>query len=145
MRVTKEYIASAHAKGCYVDRSDGTVYPAVPLATFLDAVEDLFIVRTERLNYCTADICYCNYSDFFKCYTILLRSYTTFVAVYIPTTDRLFVFDYYSPTTSQHLAKFRVWLRNHYHRVLNFPIYRRVRDKKGSHIEYEPFIPFVNE
>ena len=30
MRVTKEYIESAHAKGCYVDRSDGTIYPAVP-------------------------------------------------------------------------------------------------------------------
>lgn len=145
MRVTKEYIASAHAKGCYVSRFDGTIYPAVPRATFLDAVEDLTIVRTERLNYCNADICYCEYSEFFMCHPILLRSYTTFVAVYIPTTDRLFVFDYYSPTTSQHLAKFRVWLRNHYYRVLNFPIYRRVRDKKGSHIEYEPFIPFVSE
>lgn len=145
MKVTKEYIANAHAKGCYVDRSDGTIYPAVPLFTFMNGIHDLTIARTERLNYCKADICYCDYSEFFKCSPILLRSYSTFVAVYIPTTDRLFVFDYYSVTTSQHIAKFRVWLRNNYYRVLNFPIYRRVRDKQGSHLEYEPFIPFVNE
>lgn len=145
MRVKKEYIANAHAKGLYVDRSDGTTYPAIPRTTFIVAVKDLTITHHERLNYCQADICYCDYSEFFKCHPILLRSYRTFVAVYIPTTDRLFVFDYYSNTTSQHIAKFRVWLRNHYYRVLNFPIYRRVRDKQGSHIEYEPFIPFVNE
>lgn len=145
MRVTKEYIASAHSKGCYVDRSDGTIYPATPRATFLHAVNELDVEYSAQLNYCKAEICLCKYSDFFKCRPVLLRSYTTYVAVYIPTTDRLFVFDYYSPTTSQHLAKFRVWLRNHYYRVLNFPIYRRVRDKNGSHIEYEPFIPFVNE
>lgn len=145
MKPTKEYIANAHAKGCYVDRSDGTIYPAVPRFTFMNGIHDLIINRTERLNYCKADICYCNYSEFFKCNPILLCSYSTFVAVYIPTTDRLFVFDYYSNTTSQHIAKFRVWLRDNYYRVLNFPIYRRVRDKQGSHIEYEPFIPFVNE
>lgn len=145
MKPTKEYIANAHAKGCYVDRSDGTIYPAVPRFTFMNGIHDLIINRTERLNYCKADICYCNYSEFFKCRPILLRSYSTFVAVYIPATDRLFVFDYYSPTTCQHIAKFRVWLRDNYYRVLNFPIYRRVRDKQGSHIEYELFIPFVNE
>ena len=145
MKVTKEYIESAHAQGCYVDRSDGTIYPATPRPIFFMALSDLTIDRTERLNYCKADICYCNYSEFFKCRPILLRSCSTLVAVYIPTTDRLFVFDYYSTTTCQHIAKFRVWLRNHYYRVLNFPIYRRVRDKQGSHIEYEPFIPFVNE
>lgn len=145
MKPTKEYIANAHAKGCYVDCSDGTIYPAVPCFTFKNAIHDLTIAHTERLNYCKAEICYCNYSDFFKCHPILLRSYATFVAVYIPTTDRLFIFDYYSNTTTQHIAKFRVWLRNHYYRVLEFRIYRRVRDKQGSHIEYEPFIPFVNE
>lgn len=145
MRVTKEYIASAHAKGCYVSRMDGTIYPAVPRNEFLNAVNELSIARHEPLNYCKADICYCDYSEFFKCHPILLRSYSTFVAVYIPITDRLFVFDYYSNTTTLHLRKFSEWLRNHYYRVLKFPIYRRVRDKKGSHIEYEPFIPFVNE
>lgn len=145
MKPTKEYIENAHAKGCYVDRSDGTIYPATPRTTFFNAVEDLTITRQEQLNYCQAHICYCGYSEFFKCSPILLRSYSTFVAVYIPATDRLFVFDYYSPTTCQHIAKFRVWLRNHYYRVLIFSIYRRVRDKQGSHIEYEPFIPFVNE
>lgn len=145
MRVTKEYIENAHAKGYYVDRSDGTIYPATPRSTFLMALSDLTIYHTERLNYCKAHICYCDYSEFFKCNPILLRSYSTFVAVYIPATDRLFVLDYYSNTTSQHIAKFRVWLRNNYYRVLNFPTYRRVRDKQGSHLEYEPFIPFVNE
>lgn len=145
MKLTKEYIANAHAQGCYVDRSNGAIYPAVPRATFLNAVNELTISSHERLNYCQADICYCDYSEFFKCYPILLRSYSTFVAVYIPTTDRLFVFDYYSVTTSQQIAKFSRWLRNNYYKVLNFPIYRRVRDKQGSHIEYEPFIPFVNE
>lgn len=145
MRPSKEYIANAHAKGCYVDRSDGTIYPATPRSTFLGAVEDLTIARTEKLNYCKSEICYCDYSEFFKCHPILLRSYATFVAVYIPVTDRLFVFDYYSPTTSRHIARFKVWLRNRYYRVLNFPIYRRVRDKQGSHIEYEPLIPFVNK
>ena len=145
MRVTKEYIENAHAKGCYVDRSDGTIYPATPRTTFLNAVNELTVSYSVRLYYCKAEICLCDYSEFFKCRPILLRSYSTFVAVYIPTTDRLFVFDYYSNTTSQHIAKFRVWLRDNYYRVLNFPIYRRVRDKQGSHIEYEPFIPFVND
>ena len=60
MKVTKEYIASAHAKGCYVDRSDGTIYPAVPRAEFLNAVNELDITRYEPLNYCKADICYCD-------------------------------------------------------------------------------------
>ena len=115
MKPTKQYIADAHAKGLYVDRSTGEVFPAIPRTTFIDAVECLEIERVERLNYCQAEICYCGYSELFKC----------------------------RPTTSQHLAKFRVWLRDHYYRVLNFPIYRRVRDKVGSHIEYEPFIPFV--
>lgn len=145
MKPTKEYIENAHAKGCYLDRSDGTIYPAVPRFTFMNAIHELTISYSVRLYHCKAEICLCNYSGFFKCCPILLRSYSTFVAVYIPLTDRLFVFDYYSPTTSQHIAKFRVWLREHYHSVLNFLTYRRVRDKQGSHIEYEPFIPFVNE
>lgn len=145
MKPTKEYIANAHAKGCYVDRSDGTIYPAVSRTTFFNAVDELTINYSVRLYHCKAEICLCNYSEFFRCCPILLRSYSTFVAVYIPLTDRLFVFDYYSNTTTQHIAKFRKFLNDHYYRVLNFPIYRRVRDKQGSHIEYEPFIPFVNE
>lgn len=145
MKLTKEYIENAHAKGCYVDRSDGTIYPAVPRFTFMNAIHEITISYSVRLYHCKAEICLCNYSGFFKCCPILLRSYSTFVAVYIPLTDRLFVFDYYNHTTSQHIAKFRVWLREHYHSVLNFLTYRRVRDKQGSHIEYEPFIPFVNE
>ena len=145
MRITKEYIDIANAEGLYVDRSDGTLYPACPREDFIKAVESLGVWHTERLNYCQAEICYCDYSPFFNCKPILLRSYSTYVAVYIPTTDRLFVFDYYSATTCSHVAKFKAWLRNHYYRVLQFPIYRRVRDKNGSHLEYEQLIPFVTK
>lgn len=145
MRLSKEYIDKAHSLGLYVDRSDGTIYPAIPREDFLNAVECLKISETERLNYCQADICYCDFSPTFNCHPILLRSYSTYVAVYIPATDRLFVFDYYSATTCSHVAKFKAWLKNHYYRVLQFPIYRRVRDKNGSHLEYEPFIPFVTK
>lgn len=143
MKLTKEYIANAHAKGCYVDRSDGTIYPGVPLFSFMNGIHDLTIARTERLNYCKAEICYCDYSEFFKCRPILLRSYSTFVAVYIPATDRLFVFDYYSPTTCQHISKFKNELRRNYLKALQFNCYRRVKGKNGSRIEYEPFIPFT--
>lgn len=145
MKVSKEYIEKAHAQGCYVDRSDGTIYPATPRTTFLNAVNELTHSYGVRLYHCKAEIFLCDYSDFFKCCPILLRSYATFVAIYIPNTDRLFVFDYYSNTTTQHIAKFRKFLNANYFRVIKFPIYRRVRDKQGSHIEYEPFIPFVNE
>ena len=65
MKPTKEYIANAHAKGCYVDRSDGTIYPAIPRTTFLNAVDELTINYSVRLYYCKAEICLCNYSGFF--------------------------------------------------------------------------------
>ena len=94
----------------------------------------------KRLYYCVAQIIYPDFSDF-----LILKSYSTIVAAYQISSGILWVFGFYSNTTVQHIAKFRVWLREHYYRVLNFPIYRRVRDKQGSHIEYEPFIPFVNE
>lgn len=84
MKPTKEYIENAHAKGCYVDRSDGTIYPAVPRFTFMNAIHELTISYSVRLYHCKAEICLCNYSGFFKCCPILLRSYSTFVAVYIP-------------------------------------------------------------
>lgn len=35
MKPTKEYIANAHAKGLYVDRSYGTTYPAPPFLMLL--------------------------------------------------------------------------------------------------------------
>jgi hypothetical protein len=63
--------------------------------------------------------------------------------MYLPSTDRLFVFDYYSTTTCQHISKFKNELRRNYMKALQFNCYRRVRCKNGSRIEYEPFIPFT--
>ena len=143
MKIKKSYIEKAHADGLYVDRTDGTVYPAIPRDEFFRKVETLTPVRMDRLNYCQAQIVYCAYSDEFNTNPILLKSYLTYVAMYLPSTDRLFVFDYYSPTTCQHINKFKNELRRNYLKALQFNCYRRVRGKNGSRIEYEPFIPFT--
>ena len=58
-----------------------------------------------RLYYCKAWILQSVYSKW-----ILLQSYKTIVAAYDKNTEILFVFDYYSVTTSQHVAKFQKWL-----------------------------------
>ena len=58
-----------------------------------------------RLNYCTAWIIKPDFSDF-----LILQSYSTIVAAYQFSTGILWVFGYYSATTSQHIAKFRTWL-----------------------------------
>lgn len=47
----------------------------------------------------------CN-SDF-----IILKSYSTIVAVFQRSTGILWIFDYYSHTTVSHIAKFRNWIR----------------------------------
>ena len=41
---------------------------------------------------------------------ILLQSYNKIVAAYDKNTEILFVFNYYSVTTAQHVSKFRKWL-----------------------------------
>ena len=61
---------------------------------------------TERLYYCKANIIHPDFSDF-----IILRSYSSVVAVFEYSTKILWVFGYYSNTTSQHVAKFKNWLR----------------------------------
>ena len=72
-------------------------------ATFmLDNYPD---VKTIRLYYCKAWITQSKYSRW-----ILLQSYKTIVAAYDKNTEILYVFDYYSATTSQHIAKFQKWL-----------------------------------
>ena len=61
--------------------------------------------QIERLYYCKAWVYMPGNSDF-----IILRSYSTIVAAYQISTGILWVFDYYTHTTAQHVAKFRTWL-----------------------------------
>ena len=58
-----------------------------------------------RLYYCKAWIIKPDFSDF-----LILQSYSTIVAAYQFSTGILWVFDFYSHTTAQHVAKFRNWL-----------------------------------
>lgn len=62
-----------------------------------------------RLYYCTAWIIKPDFSDF-----LILQSYSTIVAAYQFSTGILWVFDFYSHTTAQHVAKFRNWIRYKY-------------------------------
>lgn len=52
-----------------------------------------------RLNQCQA-----HYVDTGK--AVILRSYNTIVAIFSKEVGSLYVFDYYSPTTVQHISKF---------------------------------------
>lgn len=69
-----------------------------------------------RLYYCTAWIIKPDFSDF-----LILQSYSTIVAAYQYSTGILWVFDRYSNTTSQHVAKFRNWIRYKYRTGWNYP------------------------
>ena len=69
-----------------------------------------------RLYYCKAWIIHPDFSDF-----IILQSYSTIVAAYQFSTNILWVFGYYSPTTAQHVAKFRNWVRYKYNTGWNYP------------------------
>ena len=69
-----------------------------------------------RLNYCTAWIIKPDFSDF-----LILKSYSTIVAAYQFSTGILWVFEYYSATTAQHIAKFRNWIRYEYRTGWNYP------------------------
>lgn len=71
----------------------------------------------ERLYNCKALILHPDFSDF-----LILQSYSTIVAAYQYTTGILWVFDFYSNTTAQHIAKFRNWIRYRYRTGLNYPI-----------------------
>lgn len=63
----------------------------------------------ERLYYCKAWIIKPDFSDF-----LILQSYSSIVAAYEYSTNILWVFDFYSNTTAQHVAKFLNWLRYKY-------------------------------
>lgn len=69
-----------------------------------------------RLYYCKAWIINPDFSDF-----LILQSYSTIVAAYQFSTNILWVFDYYSKTTAQHVAKFRNWIRYEYRTGWNYP------------------------
>ena len=69
-----------------------------------------------RLYYCKAWIIKPDFSDF-----LILQSYSTIVAAYQYSTDILWVFGFYSNTTSQHVAKFRNWIRYKYNTGWNYP------------------------
>ena len=69
-----------------------------------------------RLYYCKAWIIKPDFSDF-----LILQSYSTIVAAYQFSTGILWVFDFYSHTTAQHIAKFRNYIRHKYHTGWNYP------------------------
>lgn len=72
--------------------------------------------QIEQLYSCKAWIFMPDNSDF-----LILQSYSTIVAAYQRTTCILWVFDRYSNTTSQHIAKFRNWCRYEYQTGWNYP------------------------
>ena len=63
----------------------------------------------ERLYSCKAWILHPDFSDF-----LILQSYSTVVAAFQFSTGILWVFDFYSHTTVQHVSKFRNWIRYKY-------------------------------
>ena len=75
----------------------------------------------EQLYYCKAWILHPDFSDF-----LILQSYSTIVAAYQISTGILWVFGYYSSTTSQHVAKFRNWVRYEYRNGRDYPIIVRL-------------------
>lgn len=72
--------------------------------------------QVERLYYCKAWVFMPDNSDF-----IILQSYSTVVAAYQFSTGILWVFDFYSNTTAQHVSKFRNWIRYTYNTGWNHP------------------------
>lgn len=69
-----------------------------------------------RLYYCKAWIIHPDFSDF-----LILQSYSSIVAAFQVSTGILWVFGFYSNTTSQHIAKFRNWIRYEYRTGWNYP------------------------
>ena len=65
-----------------------------------------------RLYYCKAWTLQSKFSKW-----VLLQSYFKIVAAYDKIDDVLYVFDYYSHTTCQHVAKFRNWLKYEFNPV----------------------------
>lgn len=72
--------------------------------------------QAEQLYYCKAWIFKPDNSDF-----LILKSYSTIVAAFQFSTGILWVFDHYSNTTSQHVAKFGNWIRYEFQTGWNYP------------------------
>lgn len=72
--------------------------------------------QAEQLYYCKAWVFMPDNSDF-----LILQSYSTIVAAFQRTTGILWVFGRYSNTTSQHVAKFRKWLRCEFQTGWDYP------------------------
>lgn len=53
---------------------------------------------------------------------IILQSYTTIVAAFQRSTGILWVFDFYSNTTAQHIAKFGNWIRYEFQTGWSYPV-----------------------
>lgn len=70
----------------------------------------------EQLYNCKAWIIKSDFSDF-----LILQSYSSIVAAFEYSTGILWVFDYYSHTTSMHIAKFRNYIRYKYQKGWNYP------------------------
>lgn len=69
-----------------------------------------------QLYSCKAWILHPNFSDF-----LILQSYSSIVAAYQFSSNILWVFDHYSNTTAQHVAKFRNWVIYEYRTGWNYP------------------------
>nr|DAH45108.1 MAG TPA: hypothetical protein [Caudoviricetes sp.] len=79
----------------------------IQVATFTIKERKLYAyLISHPLYHCNARILQSNRSKW-----VLLQSYNTIVAAYDKNIDVLFVFDYYSHTTCQHVAKFQHWLK----------------------------------
>lgn len=82
--------------------------------------------QIEQLYSCKAWVYMPYNSDF-----LILQSYSTIVAAYQRTLRILWVFDHYSNTTAQHVAKFRNWIRYKYNTGWNYPkVVRLYNDSK---------------
>lgn len=72
--------------------------------------------QVEQLYRCKARVFMPDNSDF-----LILQSYSTIVAAFQRTTGILWVFGFYSNTTSQHVAKFENWIRYEFQTGWNYP------------------------
>lgn len=70
----------------------------------------------KQLYSCKAWIITPDNSDF-----LILQSYSTIVAAFQRTTGILWVFGFYSNTSSQHVAKFENWVRYEFQTGWNYP------------------------
>ena len=86
---------------------------------FGTVISDLLLVgehnvQSERLRHCSATVYYIDHY-------IVLKSYSTYVAIFSTVTHRLFVNGYYSPTTQQQISKFiKDYCTGIYKRIQNY-------------------------